>query len=108
MKFCDRLKIARKHAGLTQPQLSEKLNGNITQQAISHLESPSSNGSEHTVQLAIACGVRPEWLAIGDGPMVDEYRMAEEIASKLEARERAAWYRAGRALAQPDEGTNGK
>ena len=80
----------------------------VKQGTISKIERGDTDSSTFTVQLAIACGVRPEWLAVEDGPMIDEYRMAEQIASKLEAKERARWYRIGHSLAEPEEGTNGK
>lgn len=69
MTIGTRLKQARKHAGLTQGQLAAALNGLMTQQNISLLESETTTGTEYIVQLAIACGVSPEWLAMGKGEM---------------------------------------
>lgn len=106
MEFSERLRLAREAAKLTQEQLAQK--SGVKQGTISKIERGDADSSTFTVQLAIACGVRPEWLAIGSGAMIDEYGMAEIIASKLDAKERAAWYRIGRSLSEPGEGTNGK
>lgn len=84
MTFSERLKTARNYAKLTQQQLSDKL-GKIdekpimSQANISGLETdPNSSGSLLTVQLAVACGVRPEWLATGNGEMVDGLYVEDE------------------------------
>jgi len=63
----DRLLQARKSSGLTQSQLAEK--SGQTQQMISKLESGRSNETAGIVALAMACGVRPEWLFNGNGSM---------------------------------------
>lgn len=34
------------------------------------INNESVNGSEKTVKLAVACGVRPQWLDSGEGEMV--------------------------------------
>jgi transcriptional regulator with XRE-family HTH domain len=108
-KYGERVKAARTYAGLTQPQLSEKLGGKITQQGISYLEAGEAYGSEFTVQIANICKVDATWLATGEGFMTSgDDRIAIEIARGLTAQQRRAWYRAGRALAEPDEGTNDK
>ena len=62
-----RIKKARNHAGLTQNELHEK--SGVAQQMISKLELGKSSETSKLVQLAVACGVRPEWLATGQGPM---------------------------------------
>lgn len=69
MNFGDRLKHAREEiARLTQKQL-EDLTG-VSQKTISKLERGDQEGSTAVVQLAIACGVRPEWLAMAQGEAV--------------------------------------
>lgn len=70
MKYGERIKMARQHAGLTQPELAERLNGKLSQQGISYLENSDANGSEFTVQIADACNVNPRWLAYESQPMV--------------------------------------
>lgn len=69
MNLGDRLKQARKHAKLSQAALADKTG--VTQQTISNIEQGIQDKSTDIVQFAIACGVRPEWLAIGQGEMVD-------------------------------------
>jgi transcriptional regulator with XRE-family HTH domain len=71
MNLGERIALARKHAKLTQPALAEKLNGLMTQQNISLLERGATKGTEYIVQIAMACGVRPEWLATEQGEMTD-------------------------------------
>lgn len=78
MKYGERIKVARKFAKLTQPQLAEKLNGLLGQQGISYLENSDATGSEFTVHIAIACGVRPEWLAMEEGEMTDGLYVSDE------------------------------
>lgn len=73
MKYGQRLKMARKYAGLTQQQLADKVGGINTQANISYLENSDATGSEFTVQFAHACGVRALWLAEEQGEMVDGY-----------------------------------
>lgn len=68
-----RLKAARKHAGLSQKELVSKLNGLMSQQNISQLESGVNKGTEFVVQLAMACMVSPEWLATGKGDMTNSH-----------------------------------
>lgn len=68
MTLGERLKMAREHAGLTQKELEEK--SGVLQQMISKVENGRQDTSAYVVQLAVACGVRPEWLALGQGEMV--------------------------------------
>ncbi len=62
-----RLRAARKHAGLTQQDLSKRTG--IPQSTISTAERLGS-GSAETVTYALACGVSPSWLATGEGEML--------------------------------------
>lgn len=77
-KYGERIKAARGHAKLTQPQLSEKLGGKITQQGISYLEGGDAYGSEFTVQIANICNVDSTWLATGIGSMLANNTSSEE------------------------------
>lgn len=65
-EYGTRLREARKSAGLTQTQLSEKTG--IPQSTISTAER-SGNSSAESVNYADACGVSLRWLANGDGSM---------------------------------------
>lgn len=75
MTLGERLRKARKHAGITQPQLAE-ISG-VAQQTISKIERGMQQSSTEIVSLAAACGVRPEWLDNGTGPM-EAPKAAEE------------------------------
>ena len=107
MRYGERLKKAMAFAEMTQQALADK--AGIKQPSLSYLiNEPNVTGSEFTVRLATACGVRAEWLDMEAGPMIDKYNIARDIAGKLDARERAAWYRAGRALAEHEEENSDK
>lgn len=68
MKFGERIRLARKHRGLTQEQLSEA--SAVSQSLISQLErSPTATGSEYVVRLAKALRVSVEWLSDEIGEM---------------------------------------
>jgi transcriptional regulator with XRE-family HTH domain len=64
--FAERLIQARKHAGLSQPQLAKMVG--LAQSTIGDLEI-SGQGSSKVASLARACGVRVLWLERGEGPM---------------------------------------
>lgn len=68
--FGERLYAARTRAKLTQVQLAKA--ASISQSTLGELEY-DGEGSSATVRLAMACGVRPEWLAEGEGEMVDTF-----------------------------------
>ena len=66
-EYGTRLRAARKHAGLTQQDLSQKTG--IPQSTISTAERMGGKSTE-TVTYAQACGVDAAWLANGDGAML--------------------------------------
>ncbi|MHA6161000.1 XRE family transcriptional regulator [Pseudomonas sichuanensis] len=65
MELKDRLKQARKNAGLTQAELADKVG--IKQASVSEIERGLTRTSGYLVQLAQACGVDPVWLSDGTG-----------------------------------------
>lgn len=65
--FGKRLKAARRFAGLTQRKLAALVG--MAQTSLSEAET-RGHGSTFTYQLAIACGINPNWLATGDGEMI--------------------------------------
>lgn len=69
MTLGQRLFKARQRAEFTQQQLAEK--SGQSQQMISKLESGQSKETAGIVPLALACGVRPEWLFNGGGSMTE-------------------------------------
>lgn len=73
MKFGERLKKSRQHAGLSQKKLAELLGyeedgtARMSQANIGKLEkNPKSRGSNYTSLIADICGVNPRWLTIGE------------------------------------------
>ncbi|WP_244306931.1 XRE family transcriptional regulator [Azotobacter salinestris] len=68
MNLSQRIKAARKHAGLTQRQLAEAVN--VEQPLISQLETGKTLKSAHIAQMAKVCGVSAIWLASGEGEML--------------------------------------
>lgn len=77
MKYGDRLKQARQFAKLSQADLAQRAKVG-TQENVSKLERGTADGSEFTVQYAKACGVRPEWLAMESGEMLDDIYSQDE------------------------------
>jgi transcriptional regulator with XRE-family HTH domain len=69
-EFGQRLVDARKHAKLTQEQVASA--AGMSQGTLGELEK-DGHGSTYTVKIAMICGVRPEWLAEGEGEMVDVF-----------------------------------
>ena len=79
MKFCERLKLAREYAGLTQQQLIDRLplkaDGKplMAQSNLAKMEkSDNAKGSIYSVFIAEACGVSPKWLANEIGEMLEK------------------------------------
>ncbi|MEO5351272.1 MAG: XRE family transcriptional regulator [Magnetococcus sp. YQC-3] len=67
MNLSERIKMARKQAGLTQKELAIRVE--VSQTAVHKLESGRSKASRHTVAIALTCGVDPIWLDTGRGEM---------------------------------------
>jgi transcriptional regulator with XRE-family HTH domain len=98
MSLRERLIKAREHAGLTQKEL--ELKSGVAQQMISKIENGRQLTSAYVVQLAVACGVRPEWLAMGQGGMaaaeIDKSTMTydiKEVVSQMAAMEPEEQYK---------------
>lgn len=126
MNLSERIVLARTHAKLTQRQLAD-LSG-VTQQSISLLEKGKQKQTTEIVSIAVACGVRSEWLALEQGEMVSGLHIEDErikrgvqILEQLKAEYRLddgiellntalkfTKKPAGDTLAEPSEGTNGK
>ncbi|MBK4989796.1 helix-turn-helix domain-containing protein [Pseudomonas sp. S36] len=70
MNYSQRLKAARKHAKLTQAELSKAVG--ITQTSISDLERGKSASSTFGASIARICGVSALWLETGEGSMTDQ------------------------------------
>lgn len=74
----DRIKQARKHAGLTQRELAQAVG--VSQPVISQLESGENLQSVHLLKIASCCGVDPVWLAEGSGEMTLAISHSSEVA----------------------------
>jgi hypothetical protein len=75
MKLSERIDRALDHAGLSQASLAnaiQRLPGGTTcrQQTISRIKTEQSERTGYAVHIAVATGVRPEWLALERGSMV--------------------------------------
>lgn len=64
----NRLKIARKYAGMTQVELANAIDAR--QGAISDLESGRNNSSTKIVEMSLALKINAEWLSTGLGEMI--------------------------------------
>ena len=65
----DRIRLARRHAGLSQAKLAEAIG--VQRSAVSHWESPQGKNPSvtHLRAVAMVAGVTFEWLATGRGKM---------------------------------------
>lgn len=80
MTLAQRIIAAREHKGLTQDGLGKAVG--VSQQAIQKLESGKAESSRRLTQIAVACGVRPEWLANESGAMVaPQLKVKEEVSA---------------------------
>lgn len=74
--YSDRLNKAMKDAGFTQGSLAKAVG--ISQSSVWKLASGAAKGSRKTVEIARVLGVKPEWLASGEG----EYRASGSADSQ--------------------------
>ena len=65
--FAERMRLARKISGLTQITLAQKTHLSVS--TVASMEKDKFKGSASVVQIALAMGVEPLWLASGEGPM---------------------------------------
>ncbi|WP_158255454.1 helix-turn-helix domain-containing protein [Xanthomonas sp. CFBP 7912] len=79
MDLRSRIAAAMRHSGDTQDSLAKRVG--ISQQAIGKLLSGKSQTSRRLTEIALACGVRPEWLAAGEGEMLPSGRNPPESHS---------------------------
>jgi phage repressor protein C with HTH and peptisase S24 domain len=84
MELKDRLKRARKNAGLTQVELAER--AGIKQASVSEIERGLTRTSGHLIKLAQICGVDPVWLSDGTGSPEGRYSpQADKATSTIES-----------------------
>lgn len=89
--FGERLYRARKHANLSQRGLGEKVG--LSQTTLTELER-TGQGSSKVAHIAAATGVRVQWLAQGEGPMLDT-AAEPPAAARTVASEKVAHYLVG-------------
>lgn len=78
-ELADRLKTARKEAGLSQQELSKA--AGIKQPVISDLERGKQQGSSHLTKLAAALGVNAVWLDSGKGPKLSGAKALDDLGA---------------------------
>ena len=83
MELKDRLKQARKNAGLTQQELAQR--AGIKQSSISEIERGLSRTSGHLIKLAQICKVDPVWLAEGYSAVHDRIKEGYKILPEANA-----------------------
>lgn len=80
MKMQERIRRARRRAGLSQAGLAELVN--VRRSAVSNWESTSNEvmpSMQSLLAVAKACGVSLEWLGTGRGPVSLEAGMADDV-----------------------------
>ena len=78
----DRIRLARRHAGLSQARLAEAIG--VQRSAVSHWESPQGKNPsvDHLRSVATVAGVAFEWLATGRGKMqLSEDAMLDSVSA---------------------------
>lgn len=68
--FADRLNAAMTAANVSQAQLAAAIG--VSQPAVQKMTSGKTQGSKKILEIAVALGVRAEWLSSGEGPMHTE------------------------------------
>jgi transcriptional regulator with XRE-family HTH domain len=82
MNSQDRVRLARRHAGLSQAKLAEAIG--VQRSAVSHWESPQGKNPsvDHLRAVAMVAGVTFEWLATGRGKMqLSEDAMLDSVSA---------------------------
>jgi transcriptional regulator with XRE-family HTH domain len=78
----DRIRLARRHAGMSQAKLAEAIG--VQRSAVSHWESPQGKNPsvDHLRAVAMVSGVTFEWLATGRGKMqLSEDAMLDSVSA---------------------------
>jgi phage repressor protein C with HTH and peptisase S24 domain len=71
-KLSERLSLAMERAGVSQSELARRVG--MKQPSISAIVSGDTTHTKFGAEIAVALGVRFEWLVLGTGPMVQEDR----------------------------------
>jgi transcriptional regulator with XRE-family HTH domain len=82
MNSQDRIRLARRHAGMSQAKLAAAIG--VQRSAVSHWESPQGKNPsvDHLRTVAMVAGVTFEWLATGRGKMqLSEDAMLDSVSA---------------------------
>lgn len=82
MDIGQRVRHARKHAGLTQGELAKAVG--MKQPSLSELERGLSRSSAYLFQIAKVCEVNVEWLATGEGEMLRSEPSSSQRSNEVE------------------------
>ena len=78
-----RVLFARKRAQMSQTALAKKIGA--SQGTVAHIENGRNNETKHIVELARVLRVRAEWLATGEGEMVENWPFLRVDKSDFES-----------------------
>jgi transcriptional regulator with XRE-family HTH domain len=78
-----RIRLARRHAGLSQTQLAQAVG--VQRSAVSHWEQGKNPSVNHMREIAVAAGVQFEWLATGRGEMTPSRDTMLDSVSAVDA-----------------------
>ena len=85
MNMADRIKQRMQKLGITQDELAKQ--AELTQPAIFKLLAGKTQRTTRLAEIAKALEVRPQWLATGEGPMVEEGPpAARDVIHEIERR----------------------
>ena len=89
MKLNERVKAAREYAGMTQEEMVEKIKDlpgveSFTQQALDKLELGMTKKSAFIIHIAHLSGINPQWLAFGQGNMLDQKFTVADTKAKYD------------------------
>lgn len=84
MRFARRMRIARKHVGVSQRELAEHLG--VSRGAVANWESDNGTfpATERLQSIALVTGVSFEWLATGRGQVTHDGVLGEVPAAAME------------------------
>jgi len=86
MNSQDRIRLARRHSGLSQAKLAEAIG--VQRSAVSHWESPQGKNPsvDHLRAVAMVASVTFEWLATGRGKMqLSEDAVLDSVSTAADA-----------------------
>ena len=80
-----RIRLARRHAALSQTQLAQAVG--VQRSAVSHWEAPDGKNPsvKHLREIALVTGVQFEWLATGRGEMARSREAVLDAVSAVDA-----------------------